>query len=496
MAEIMAQVPQQVHEFYPVIKHLNAQQLTPLHPSLLKYNFRSWIQKMPPAGHDSGSYSRRFSEVISSDWKSIFAIDPICGVNLEEKRFEFKVGDFMLHYTFHSKTQEGRKQDHAVYYSYATLRKRVCFVGASLDVFVNMQGKEKKAVFVVSFCKCASCMQPWCLNVVLGEPNPRMFEFDITSLKPVDMCLRFKYNKDKHDVKLTFQPGVVDRFDMMKDDDNSNYFAVAYYCSVPLDSLPIFPFQDFVKRVTSHRFSRVTGRTDMDKKNISIEISGIAPIPAVMLNVIQQNKFEQQSSAFSALYENKEYTDLVVFSKDGKAFHCNKIVLRVRSTVFERMLAGRNFKEGQDGTIKLEEGALATETLIKFIYFQDTGIERLSFIGMVGTLKLAHLYGFMELMAISAKALLVKIKELEWEDVETLWDLYSFVNKVDMIQIIARLKIASIMALRRLILAKKNKRVRRDDQDVTESVNRAFGNYADLGKDLTLDLFRLLGGTT
>ncbi|CAL8086139.1 unnamed protein product [Orchesella dallaii] len=474
---------------YPLMTPLNAQQLAQLPPLVLKYNFRSWIQKTSTEGDDSC-----VSEVITSGWNSIFAIDPVCGVNLEDKIFDYKVGDYMLLYRFSPIIQQRREQEHSAYYTNTTSKKRVCFVGPSLAVFMNLQGKEKKAVFVASFCKCRVCKKPWRMNRTHRAASKKTFKFELESLKPVDMNLRLIFDDQEHVAKLTFHPGVVDKFDITKDneDNNSSFLAVAYCCSIPLDSLPIFPFKDFVNLVNSnnpHQRSPMGRGSGWEQENISIEITEI--VPAFQPNALQQRQSQQQK-AFKELYYNKAHADFVVVSKDGKKFHCNKAILCVRCPEFDRILTNGNFREGQDKEIKLEEDALATEALLKFIYFQVTGIEGLSFIGMVGTLKLAHLFGFIELVAVSVNSLLIKLKELEWEDLEALWELYNFVSKLDTIQIIFRLKVAIIMALRRLIQTKKNKRVRQDEEDVTASVNRAFGNYADLAKDLTLDLLRML----
>ncbi|CAL8105140.1 unnamed protein product [Orchesella dallaii] len=366
---------------------------------------------------------------------------------------------------------------------------------SKLDIFINIKGGENKAVFVLSHCKCFACKKPWALNRAITGANYGTFEFETLSLKPVDMRLRFSHEEEVHDVELKFNPGVLDKFNMNELEsmnDNRSFLAVAYYCSVLLDSLPIIPFKLFVSGGQSDSVSYCTmlDELDLESFNTSIEITQVATV--CNIDPENQRQFQRQSSAFKNLYEDKVHTDFVVVSKDKKPFRCHRMILCVRSPVLKAMLANGNFKEGQEGTVTLNEDALATEAFIKLMYFQNTGIEDLSFIHCVGTLKLAHLYFIMDLVGICANALLAKVEKLEWEDIKDLWELYSFITKLDTLQIIIVLKRSSIIALRRLILARKNKRVRPNDETADDSFKQAFNIFPDLSKDLTLDLFKLM----
>ncbi|CAL8086137.1 unnamed protein product [Orchesella dallaii] len=280
---------------------------------------------------------------------------------------------------------------------------------------------------------------------------------------------------------------------MENDKDDRNFFNVVYYCSVHLDSLPCVPFKDFDKRVGFVREVPTVPPCDppgcVDKNSIDIWISTTSK--ACTPKTVEAQEFELQST-FKALFDEKEFTDVVLVSKDGKLFPCNTEILSVRIPVFEKIIADRHFPKGQERRIQLEENASAVETLIKFIYFQETGIEKLSVSGLVGTLKLAYLYDLKEFVVVTSKILLEKMKALEWEDVEGLWELYRFATKEDTIQVIAGLKRPAIIELRRLILAKKNKRARQDKDDATSCMNWAFGNNAELAKELAVDLERLL----
>ncbi|CAL8105143.1 unnamed protein product [Orchesella dallaii] len=462
---------------------------------ILKYDFRGCKKARATKYKPTEGIDIRVSGVITPDFKSILGIDPTCGVNLEEKLFECKVGDFKLLYSLPTQIQEKREEDHRAYYINTNIKKRVCVLGSKLDMFINIKGGVKKAVFVLSHCKCFACKKPWVVNTEIPNSRTGTFEFETLSLKPVDMRLRFSHNQEVHDVELKFNPGVVDNFNMHEIEsmnDDRSFLAVAYYCSVPLDSLPIIPFKLFVSGGQSDSVSNysILDELDLESLNTSIEVTQVATV--CNIDPENQRRFQQQSSAFKDLYEDKTNMDFVVVSMDMKSFHCHKMILCTRSPSFAAVLANGNVREGREGTIAVVENALATETFIKLIYFQNTGIDDLSFIGWVGALKLSYQHGVMDAVGTCANACLAKTGKLEWEDIKGLWDLYNFIKKRDTLQVIAVLKRSSIMALRRLILARKNKRVRPNEETADDSFNQAFRKYPCLENDLIVDLFKLM----
>ncbi|CAL8144579.1 unnamed protein product [Orchesella dallaii] len=457
-------------------------------PSALTYNFHCCIQNTGGSSEDGNIPDTEIR------WKSIFPIDSLRGVNSEEKLFEYKVGDYMLQYRQDPSYLRRWERVHSSYYDKPSSKTRACFLGSTLFVYINMRENKKEAVFVSSFCHCQVCNEawPWKGNPFQGQ-GTHWVEFDAFSLKPVVMTLGLEGGEEECTKKLKFLPGVTNQFDMMKEKDDRNFFTVAYYCSVPLDALPSVPFKEFNNRGGLARKVPSVPTGDLQvKSSICIKILKTSKIHTP--KTVESQESELQST-FKALFDEKELTDVVLVSKDGKLFACNAEILSVRSPVFEKIFADKHFLKGQERRIQLEEGASAVETLIKFIYFQETGIEKLSVSGLVGTLKLAYLHGFKEFVAVTFKILLEKMKALEWEDVEGLWELYRFATKEDSVQIIARLKRPAIIELRRLILAKKNKRARQDKEDATNAtacMNWAFGNNEALAKELAVDLERLL----
>ncbi|CAL8144585.1 unnamed protein product [Orchesella dallaii] len=421
---------------------------------------------------ERGDKTNVFTGTTEIGWKSVHGIDPIYGVNLKEKVFQYEKGDYILQYSACPTTRLHREHEHGVYYAETMSKTRVGYFGSDFFICVSKRESEEKAVFVTTFCKCKFCKVPWQNNELFGEQSGRKIEFDALSLRPVKVTLKMQYQDKTRIMVQTFRPGVTNQFDMDNGMDDRNFLSVAYYCSVPLESLHIVPFQGYDKPDLVNSL-----------EPFSIEIievtKTVKPIP---------NMESQQQRTFNTLFDRKDYANVTVVSKDGVPFYCNKSILSVRSLVFERMLANGNFMEGQQGRVQLEENMLAVEAFLKFIYFQDTELETLSLYGLVGTLKLAHLFNFMKLVFAVCWSILEKIKNSEWRDMENLWKLYAFVRHLDTIQVIVRLRIQTTKEIRRLILTKKEQGTPQDKEDLATCINWAFANYGELAKDFTLDI--------
>ncbi|CAL8086135.1 unnamed protein product [Orchesella dallaii] len=166
------------------------------------YNFHSCIQN---TGGDSGGGNIPDTEI---KWKSISPIDPLCGVNLEEKVVEYKVGDYMLQYRQDQPSVvQTREEAHSAYYATTLSKSRVCYIGSTLLVFISTGEKKRKAVFVLQFCQCHVCNEAWpweYASYLDGDAKGfTQVEFDALSLKPVDMTIILKGEQELRYVKLT-----------------------------------------------------------------------------------------------------------------------------------------------------------------------------------------------------------------------------------------------------------------------------------------------------
>ncbi|CAL8144517.1 unnamed protein product [Orchesella dallaii] len=467
--------------YYPVLERNKK-----LLGRVLLYMFDNWFQ----------SCNSRLEFSVKSNWKRIFAIDPTCGVMLEKTLFEIQVGDYRLHYRI---VLDRVDEPHEKFYNEIHRNQRVCFLNSSLSVFIGERENEKKVTFVMSLCDCGACQNPLQRWSESEDAGKSVIDFDVMELKPVDIGMKLSCYKEEQLLKLTFQPGVIDQFDMNNEwSERSNVSTVVYQSCVPLDSLTIHPFKDFYKSIEDAKTQcrPVAGLTPSSGTGnflnnpgmrVAIKISRINPTPELLSPVDSKEK-----RAFNAIFGNQEHSDVKVISKDGKQFPCNKAVLVVRSAVFQSMLAEQRVFEGKEGKVILSEDAAATGALLRWIYFLDIDWEALDFKATFGTLKLAHLHGIMELVGPATRNLLEKMKSLKWEDVTEVMDLYDFARKIDTIQIVTRLKFLALMTLNRILRERKNKRIRRDDEDFSSSLASAFGNNSTLATAIVLDAFQLL----
>jgi len=106
------------------------------------------------------------------------------------------------------------------------------------------------------------------------------------------------------------------------------------------------------------------------------------------------------------LHLNEDSSDITIICDDEK-FPCHKFILSSRSDVFKTMLEMTDFKEQQDGMIRIDDVSAKTmRTFLKFVYKDDLEIEEID----CNLLIAAEKYNFKKLFNICLKQVTKMIK--------------------------------------------------------------------------------------